>query len=285
MSCFQSSLASHHDLVFLAPSDTSMTALFQNTWRSNDVYTRLLSEMQRLRGRIYLKDGALSPSHLSEDGRHIAALDEKSWHLLILNHAGRVLGCLRFYRLPPLSRFSSINFRRGTVFRSRLWGRNVRNALQSEMVSARYAKAAFIELGGWALAEELRNTTEALRSVIAAYAWSEFLGGALCITTATQRNGSASILRRVGGRALGWDGAEFPPYFDENYGCQMELLRFDSSCPNPKYRHIIDDLKLNLPKIPVISRKPLGLLQKVAAHIPRPSQAPLWAEELIHNFN
>jgi hypothetical protein len=41
-------------------------------------------------------------------------------------------------------------------------------------------------------------------------ALAQIQGGPLGITTATERNGSASILRRLGGRPLEWDGAAQP---------------------------------------------------------------------------
>lgn len=70
---------------------------------------------------------------------------------------------------------------------------------------------------------------------------------------ATHRNGSAAILRRIGGRPLEWGGEELPAYFDTQYGCEMEVLRFDSRLPSLKYQHVIEEMKEQIPTMPVIS--------------------------------
>jgi hypothetical protein len=68
------------------------------------------------------------------------------------------------------------------------------------------------------------------------------LGGGIGIATATRRHGSSSILRRLGGRPLVIQGTELPSYYDPQYGCEMEILRFDSEEPNPRYEVWINDL-------------------------------------------
>jgi hypothetical protein len=100
----------------------------------------------------------------------------------------------------------------------------------------------------------LRRTTAALNFVLATYAWSQLLGGAVGISTATERNGSASILRRLGGRPLHWDNAALPAYFDERYNCEMEVLLFDSREPNPKYQGYIEEVKAQITSLDVICR-------------------------------
>ena len=61
-----------------------------------------------------------------------------------------------------------------------------------------------------------------------------------------------AILRRIGGRPLEWDGAELPPYYDPHYKCDMEVLRFDSRLPSVKYQHVIDEMRAEVPMVPVI---------------------------------
>ena len=100
---------------------------------------------------------------------------------------------------------------------------------------------------------EIRCTSECLRSVLATFAWSRLIGGALGLSTATERNGSASILRKLGGRSLEWNGVTFPSYFDPHYNCQMQMLRFDSRTPNERYETAIEDLRHSLSHIQVIS--------------------------------
>lgn len=99
---------------------------------------------------------------------------------------------------------------------------------------------------------EVRRSAECLRSVLATYAWSRILGGALGICTATERNGSALILRKLGGHSLEWNGEPIPPYFDPHYNCRMHILGFDSRNPNPKYEDSIEQIRESLLNIPVI---------------------------------
>ena len=53
---------------------------------------RFLREMQKLRGSVYLRDGAVSRKQLSPKGLHETVEDEKSWHLLMVN-SHQVTGC------------------------------------------------------------------------------------------------------------------------------------------------------------------------------------------------
>ena len=109
----------------------------------------------------------------------------------------------------------------------------------------------YVEAGGWALAPELRCTTEALHIALASYALGELLGGCLGLSTATVRHHSSSILRRLGGNTLVWDGRPLPPYYDPAYRCEMEIVRFDSRLPNPKYQALVNQLKAELAMAPV----------------------------------
>jgi hypothetical protein len=78
------------------------------------------------------------------------------------------------------------------------------------------------------------------------------------VATATFRHSSALILRRIGLTTLQVDGQEIPPYQDSQYGCLMQVLRFDSRSPNPKYREWIASLMYDLAMAPVVCRENLG---------------------------
>ncbi|MGH9631672.1 MAG: hypothetical protein ACRD7E_25480 [Bryobacteraceae bacterium] len=210
--------------------------------------------MQKLRGRLYLQDGAIEREDLTRDGRHSQSVDEDSWHLLTLDPQGRVSGCARYRQHE-----NPVTFRRLGIVDSALaqcdrWGRKLRNAVENEISSARKRDLNYAEVGGWALAHELRCTTEALRSALGTYALAQLLGGSLGISTVTVRNHSSSILRRIGGRSLEVEGHELPDYYDPKYKCQMEMLRFDSGAPNSKYRNWIDEIRSHLLTVPVICR-------------------------------
>jgi hypothetical protein len=209
--------------------------------------------MQRLRGRIYFDDGAIGATDLTSDGRHISQADRKSWHLLTLGATGSVLACARFRHHSSSAVFcEDLGVSRTPLAYCDVWGRALRASVTQELTFARQAGFSFLEVGGWALAPELRFTGEALRSVLAIYALARLHGGALGIGTATDRNSSSSILRRLGGRPLMWDGVALPGYYDEKFQCGMEILRFDSRSPNPKYAAAVHDLRSEMAQVPIV---------------------------------
>ncbi|MGH9581394.1 MAG: hypothetical protein ACRD4O_00465, partial [Bryobacteraceae bacterium] len=71
-------------------------------------------------------------------------------------------------------------------------------------------------------------------------------GGCLGSCQATVRHGSSSILRRIGGSQLEHAGEALPPYEDPNYGCTMQLLRFDSRMPAQRFVPLINQLRTKL---------------------------------------
>ncbi|MEO7145111.1 MAG: hypothetical protein ABI165_16560, partial [Bryobacteraceae bacterium] len=191
--------------------------------------------MQALRGRLYLKDGAIEPWQLT-DGRHRAAIDRGSWHLLVLDRDERVCGCARYREYSNDTVFSQLSVSSSTLARCKEWGGRLKAAVDSELAVAQTLELPFVELGGWALTETIRGTVEALRMALTTYALSQALGGGVGISTVTRRHCSASILARIGGRSLEHDGSEIPSYHDEQYKCEMEVLRFSSWAPNPRYK-------------------------------------------------
>src|SRR5205085_2211303 len=80
-------------VILLAPGTTIPTAL-ENVSTDSDRHARLLRQVQRLRGRVYLNDGALRPEQLTRDGRHETPEDPKSWHLLAMDDDYQVSGCI-----------------------------------------------------------------------------------------------------------------------------------------------------------------------------------------------
>jgi hypothetical protein len=134
------------------------------------------------------------------------------------------------------------------------WRDTLHSALRSELAFSTSLGLPVVELGGWALGEEVRGTTEALRIALGTYAFWQILGNAVCISTATRRHCASSILRRIGGRALACGGIDLPSYYDPQYDCEMEVLKFYSWAPNPRYTPWIDQLKDEMSQISVVAR-------------------------------
>jgi hypothetical protein len=209
--------------------------------------------MQRLRGKVYLEDGAIAESCLI-DGRHRADVDESSWHLLVLNGQDRICGCARFHEHRQPAVLSELNVARCALARHPETSGTLAGALREELSFSADVGLPYVELGGWAFAEEIRGTTEALRAALATYAFWQTLGGAICISTVTHRHCAASMLRRVGGRSLFHQGKELTSYYEPQYNCKMEILRFYSWAPNPRYAVWIEQMRAELTGIQVIAR-------------------------------
>jgi len=241
-------------LLLLAPAHASMPAALGHVDVDEERYDELLGDVQRLRGRVYLQDGAIEHHQLTADGRHHTPEDEKSWHLVMLDKVGRVAACVWY--MPHEADVSATRLRvrhcplaRHPVWRETLWG-----AVESELAEARRAGLGYAEVGGWAVTEASRRTCEGLVLALAGYSFGRLLGGTLGITTATVRHCSSTILRRLGGTDLRLGDRAIPSYHDPEYDCNMELLRFDSRHPSPKYGALVEMLKDKLSEVLVLAR-------------------------------
>lgn len=210
------------------------------------LYYHYLHSMQKLRGKLYLKDGAIQPWQLDDEGRFTMPADEKSWHFLLLNDAQEVTGCARYLVHPNTVSFERLRISRSPLANDRFFGPKVRQAVEADLCAARKYGMSYVEAGGWALAEDWRGSRAALEIIVASYALAHLWGGCLGSCQATVRHGSASILRRTGGSELTTNGETLPPYEDPHYGCTMELLRFDSRAPAQRFTPLIIQLKAKL---------------------------------------
>jgi hypothetical protein len=246
---------SQAQFAILPPSRLETPFVFRNIEASNRRHNDLMAKMQRLRGRVYGADGAIRPSQLTADGRHKLSIDERSWHVLSLDANGDVIACLRYLEESQASGFESLRIRSAAVARCPVQGPRFRRAVEREMNRANSNSIGFGEVGGWAVSEDHRRTSESLRIVLATYGLLELLGSCAGVATATFRHSSATILQRIGLTTLRYDGDEIPPYHDPQYGCLMQILYFDSRSPNPKYSAWIQDLIGDLASAPIVCRE------------------------------
>ena len=216
----------------------------------------LLHGAQRLRGRLYREDGAIRASEISRDGRLVHAADARGWHVLALDRNGEVCGCSRYLAHPNTVDFLQLGVHESAFAHSRDGGAILRTAVDLEIARARRRGIAFVEVGGWALDPSMRCTAEAIRIALATYSLARILGGCIGIAAATKRHCSAAILRRIGGRPLQINEFEVPSYYDPRFACEMELLRFDSDQPNPRFETCIEDLCAYLTSALVIQAEP-----------------------------
>ena len=155
-------------LILLAPSGAPATESFQDVQTAPGVYQEMLSGMQKLRGAVYLADGAIQPEQLV-DGRHLMEIDAESWHLLVLDRDNRVSGCMRYREYSNRVSFADLGVSGSALADCREWRHKLQKAVESDISVARELDMPFFEIGGWALHEQIRGTTEALRMALASY--------------------------------------------------------------------------------------------------------------------
>jgi hypothetical protein len=241
-------------MVLLAPPDMYTPSMFGNVDMDSERHGQLMEAAQRFRGGVYLEDGALQPRQLSHDGLHRTPEDDQSWHLLMLNSIGRITACAWYREHDNRVYFDRLRVGNCPLARMQAWRDKLWKAIESEIACARRDGLRYAEVGGWAVAKESRCSCEGLVLALAAYSLADILGGVLGITTATARHGSAAILKRIGGRHLEVDGVTVPSYYDPNYRCEMEILRFDSREPSARFKDAIDVLRHKLTEVLVIAR-------------------------------
>jgi hypothetical protein len=241
-----------NELVLLAPAGRTIPGSFTRRSVDRNRHAHWLNEAQKVRGSVYLADGALQASQLTADGRHAQRSDYDSWHLLAVNGNGEVQGCARYRHLTGNVGFEDLGVRESWLAKCEQWGLSLRSAVESEIARAKQRGMAFSEVGGWAIVPEKRSTSEALRIAMAAYSLARILGGCVGISTATERHRSSSILRRIGGRSLEHGGTELPSYYDPQYRCRMEVLRFDSSSPDASCSRWVEQLSKRLAEVSVV---------------------------------
>ncbi len=257
--------------IVLAPVGAQVSDTFRTIEVNAGLREHFLAEMQRFRGGVYMSDGAILPGELTNDHRHRLPIDENSWHVLTLRNDGTICACLRYLE-QPARHFDHLLVRQAALMQSNHWAPKLKWAVEREMAIAKVARISFGEVGGWAISPERRLTMEPLRTILATYGLLELLGGCAGIATATRRHGSAPILRKIGLTPIVVDGEELPAYYDPKYRCEMEVLRFDSRNPNPKFRNWVNELASMLTAAPVIcNRDPQRRPVRVPAMVPVPS--------------
>jgi hypothetical protein len=248
--------ANSTEIVVLPPAGAQVPGIFRNVISNAAAYRTVLAQVQRFRGRIYLEDGAIMSRELTPDGRHMLPIDYRSWHVIGIEKDGEISGCLRFLEESGAMRFEDLWLHSAAIAHCPAVGPKVRQAVEDEMARARREDVHFGEVGGWAISADHRCGWEALRIVLSTYGLLQLLGGCVGLATATVRHGSAKILRKIGLAGISADDGPLAPYYEPQYGCLMEMLRFDSRRANERFTDWIEELTSCLPTAPVIASVP-----------------------------
>jgi hypothetical protein len=239
-------------LVLLAPPRVIIPQIFTNITIDSRLHIQLVRQMQAVRGAIYLGEGNIKHDELTAEGLHQTPEDAKSWHLLWTDSSGQVSSCAWYLEHDNTTSMKNLRLRHCPLAAADEWRDKLQGAVEREIARARLSGLRYAEVGGWAVSKARRCTSEGLVLALAAYGLCKMLGGALGVTTANVTHSSSSILRRLGGSYLEFEGVPMPAYFDPKYNTRIELLRFDSRRPSAKYTGLIDMLKSKLANVPVV---------------------------------
>lgn len=243
-------------LVLLAPSRRDVPRRFRNVVEDEEFHAYLLGRVQRLRGDVYLRDNAIDTAQLTTDGRHCQVADERSWHIVSMQGEDRVTGCARYRSYPRGISPEQLGVWSSALAQHAHWSLPLRSAVAREIDDARRRGVSYVEVGGWAVDDPFRFSAEGVTVALSAFALARALGGCLGLTTATVKNASSRILRKIGGRPVEDAGVPLPPYYDPHYRCDMEILRFDSAAPGPRFEETIATLASQFGDLPVICAEP-----------------------------
>src|ERR1041384_5125329 len=141
-------LSSHQQLILLAPQGSQVPQEFRNVRVDPQQHAAILADMQKMRGRVYLDDGAIAPDQLESDSRHRAPADESSWHLVTLDQLGSVSGCVRYRQHRNTVSFHDLGLRNSALAECQRWGSRLKAAVESDLAHARQRAISFVEVGG-----------------------------------------------------------------------------------------------------------------------------------------
>jgi hypothetical protein len=248
----------HFRMVVLAPAAATIPKVFERVAQDPIAHRRILTSMQQMRGRVALREGAVKPCDLTQDGRHRMPGDEDSWHLIRMDPDDNVRGCARVLVHPNRATFPQLRLASSAVAQHPEWGERVRQIVESDLLRAYEQKVNVVEPGGWVLEEQLRGTSEAILIALSAFAWARFIGTCLAYVTATVKHHSSLMLRRLGAESLYFGGEAIPKYYDSRYSCEMELLRLQSQGIHPRFESRLSFLHELISTAPMIQAGPLS---------------------------
>jgi 3-hydroxymyristoyl/3-hydroxydecanoyl-(acyl carrier protein) dehydratase len=207
---------------------------------------RAIVDIQKFRGEVYVKDKAIPETALDADGRHRVETDVSSWHIMVCEGNGPACACVRMRIMAPTAKLADLDLHK-VIARMNPENRvRYTDSVENVRRIAHDNKMQFAEVGGWAVANDYRETEAALISAVSVWSLARMLGGVVCIAGATTRHHSATMLQRLGAMPLDADVGEASPFFDEYYGCDMILLRGDPTRLAQRYEKLASDIITHL---------------------------------------
>ena len=230
----------------IAPAKTTIAPFTGAVTRDGDKHRSYLSSLQRLRARVYLEDGAIPRAQVDSSGRFAMHQDEDCWHFLLVDANHEVVGCVRYLTHSPEVAFEDLWVSQSPIVQDPFSGPRLRRAIEADLCWLKDRNLGFAEVGGWTLHPGYRHTRAALDLILGSFSWSNLVGVGIGCATATVRNNSSGILRRIGGTSYESDGSELPRYYDGSYGCFMEVLRFHFGRFDSRFQKLVEDIRMRL---------------------------------------
>src|SRR6186713_654060 len=138
-------------LVLLAPVGARVPRLFRGAVADGDERSEILRAVQRLRGSVYLAEGAVQPHQLERDGRHVTREDDRAWHMVTRDGNGEITACSWYLEHPDAKSIFDVRARHCPLNKTGEWRHRLRAAIAAEMQAARRSGIPFAEVGGWAV--------------------------------------------------------------------------------------------------------------------------------------
>jgi hypothetical protein len=226
----------------VAPRSGDIPPAFVNLCPDAELHEALIGDIQRFRGRVYCADGAIPASALDAQGRHSSPVDHDSWHLLLLEKDGSVSGCVRATSSTGSARPSGLNLHE-MIARMGEGADRYAGAVKAFLADGSRLGRGVLEVGGWAVHEGFRNSTRVPILALACWSLLQLLGGCVALSSATRRNQSADMLRRLGGFPLADNHGPLPAFYDVYHRCEIELLGFDSYHPAEEYEPTVLEIR------------------------------------------
>src|SRR5688572_21655511 len=134
-------------IVLLAPSVASVANFFKNVDVDADRHGRLVADVQRFRGSIYLHDGAITHQDVSADGLHQTPEDDSGWHVLLLNKQQQITASALYLEHDNTIAAENLRVRHSPLAQQDEWRPKLWKAIKSELAVARNEHLRYVELG------------------------------------------------------------------------------------------------------------------------------------------
>lgn len=199
---------------------------FKNVVQDKERWQQLLNEACRLRGRIYLADGAIESTDLDPNGALVLPLDHRSWHLLAVRADGAVKAALRL-TMAPLSdreragRLVHVEESLGRTGMPLAYRLAAEKFLSEAELTWGKQRPDWFTTSGWAA--DPSAGASGVMLALATWAWTRLSSCACSLAVATERHGAIRQLVKCGASPL-FPKDQPPLYFDAAYGCHVGLV-------------------------------------------------------------